>query len=282
MDLKQLYDIPPWEWPGNATAIIYEAVSEPGRPEPDRLMALELAGEPVVINDRLAEALMTIIQDGRESEEVRCQAVIALGVGLEGAYLDEVDLEDDFLAEINTDEIVESLSSHLLIKIQEKLSRLYRDAEMPERVRRRILEASVRAPWDWHKNAVTAAYYSGDHDWRLTSVFCMGYLPGFNEELIEALRDPDREISLEAVGSALNHGLSEALPTFKDLLLNRPSSDKELLLRAIELVPEVCPEQAGEMLSSLVDDKDREVATAVLDALALAETMMELDDDEDY
>ncbi|MFP4040782.1 MAG: HEAT repeat domain-containing protein [Desulfosudaceae bacterium] len=282
MDLKQLYDSPPWEWPGNATAIIYKAVSEPGHPESDRLMALELAGEPIVINDRLAEVLMAILQNGREPEEIRCQAVIALGAGLEAAYLEEVDIEDDFLTEINTDEIGEGLSSHLLKKIQEKLSRLYRDAEIPERVRRRILEVSVRAPWDWHKNAVTAAYYSGDNDWRLTSVFCMGYLPGFNEELIEALRDPDQEISLEAVSSAVNHGLSEALPKFKDILLTSPSSDKELLLRAIELVPEVCPEQAGEMLSSLLDDQDREVATAVLDALALAEMMMELDDDEDY
>ena len=42
------------------------------------------------------------------------------------------------------------------------------DSSIPKQVRRRILEASVRAPEDWHQNAIRAAYSSGDKDWMLT------------------------------------------------------------------------------------------------------------------
>jgi hypothetical protein len=53
------------------------------------------------------------------------------------------------------------------------------DASVPTDVRRRILEASVRAPQDWHRDAIRAAYASDDDVWRLTAVFCMRSVRGF-------------------------------------------------------------------------------------------------------
>jgi hypothetical protein len=45
----------------------------------------------------------------------------------------------------------------------------------------RILEASVRAPQDRHPDAVRAAYASGDAAWKLTAVFRMADVRGFED-----------------------------------------------------------------------------------------------------
>jgi hypothetical protein len=50
------------------------------------------------------------------------------------------------------------------------------------KVRRRVLEASVRAPQDWHQEAIREAYSSGDESWRLTAVFCMRFVRGFKDQ----------------------------------------------------------------------------------------------------
>lgn len=65
-------------------------------------------------------------------------------------------------------------------KIQESLRRLYLDAAVPKNMRRRIMEASVRAPQDWHQDAIRAAYSSDDEDWRLTAVFSMRWVRRFD------------------------------------------------------------------------------------------------------
>ncbi|MFP4445508.1 MAG: hypothetical protein ACLFPD_04600 [Desulfosudaceae bacterium] len=280
MDVKRLYDIPSWKWPVQAGAMIYAAISDRGTPRSERLLALELAGDPAVINDRMAGALIAILRDAVEDAEVREQAVMSLGPGLEIAYLDDLDLVDDLPGEMADVERFSGISTSLLVWIQEDLSRLYRDAAMPEPVRHRILETSVRAPWDWHINAVNAAYHSSDKEWRLTAVFCMGYLAGFEAQLAEALHNPDPDIALEAVSAAVNHGMADALPRFGEIL-SAPPPDKETLLRAIDLVPEIWPEEADELLGYLVNAPDREIAAAALNALVLAETMLELADDDE-
>jgi len=280
VDVKRLYDTPSWKWPARAGAMIYAAISDGVAPHNERLLALELAGDPVVINDRMAGALVAILRDAKEGEEIREQAVMSLGPALEMAYLDDMDFVDDVPGEMVDDELCPGISGSLLVGIQEDLSRLYRDAAMPEPVRHRILETSVRAPWDWHVNAVNAAYHSSDKEWRLTAVFCMGYLAGFEAQLAEALQNPDPDIALEAVGAAVNHGMDEALPRLREIL-GAPPPDKEILLRAIDLVPEIWPEEADELLGYLVNAPDREIATVALDALVLAETMLELADDDE-
>ena len=87
-------------------------------------------------------------------------------------------------------------------RIGESLRKLYMDAGVPEEVRRRILEASVRAPEDWHEEAVRAAYGSDDDAWRLTAVFCMRFVRGFDEQIVEALDSENPDIHYEAVCAA--------------------------------------------------------------------------------
>jgi hypothetical protein len=45
----------------------------------------------------------------------------------------------------------------------------------------------VRAPQDWHENAVGSAYASGDDTWKLTAVFCMRFVRGFDGQIVEEL-----------------------------------------------------------------------------------------------
>ena len=78
------------------------------------------------------------------------------------------------------------------------------DTNVPKEVRRRILEASVRAPQDWHQNAIREAYSSGDESWRLTAVFCMRFVRGFNDQILEALEAENQDIHYQAVCAAGN------------------------------------------------------------------------------
>src|SRR5689334_7810314 len=138
MDLKKLCDLSPWEWPEGTDEILLEALTDTKRSAADRLIAAELGGDFVVINEELASALLQIVGSDKESEELRGTAAIALGPVLEHADTNGFDDPEDM-------PISESMFHH----ITESLQRMYTDAKVPEEVRRRILEAAVRAPQDW-------------------------------------------------------------------------------------------------------------------------------------
>ena len=109
------------------------------------------------------------------------------------------------------------------------------DASVPEDVRRRILEASVRAPQDWHQDAIRAAYASDDDAWRLTAVFCMRFVRGFDEQILEALDSENPDIHYEAVCAAGSWEVDAAWPHITALVTSR-KTEKSLLLAAIEAV----------------------------------------------
>jgi len=90
MNLKTLEDMPPWEWPEGVDKMLLGILRDDQADESDRLLATELAGDFVVINDQLADVLLTILRDGDESEELRGRAAISLGPVLE--YADTYEL----------------------------------------------------------------------------------------------------------------------------------------------------------------------------------------------
>ena len=61
MNIKTLEDIPPWQWPKNAGKIILGVLRNDQADASDRLLAAELRGDSAVINDALAEALLSIL-----------------------------------------------------------------------------------------------------------------------------------------------------------------------------------------------------------------------------
>src|ERR1035441_3452833 len=91
MDLKILQETPPWEWPRGIGQKFLSILRDPKAKASDRLLAADLAGDFTVINDPLAHALLAIVGDRGEPEELRAQAAISLGPALEQAYIDEFD-----------------------------------------------------------------------------------------------------------------------------------------------------------------------------------------------
>ena len=91
MNLKTLEDLPPWEWPEGADKMLLGILRDDQADESDRLLATELAGDFVVINDQLADVLLSILLKADESEELRGQATISFGPVLE--YADTYEFE---------------------------------------------------------------------------------------------------------------------------------------------------------------------------------------------
>ena len=153
MDLKTFQDTPPWDWPRDAGKTFQETLVDDRANESDRVIAAELAGDIVAINDELANTLTAIIRSPDEPEHLRSTAALALGPVLELADTDGFESPDDL-----------PITERTFRKIRDSLQKLYFDDSVPKQVRRRILEASVRAPESWHQDAIRAAYSSGDKD----------------------------------------------------------------------------------------------------------------------
>ena len=160
------------------------------------------------------------------------------------------------------------------------LHTLYADADVPQEVRRRILEASVRAPQDWHPDAISSAYASDDETWKLTAVFCMRFVRGFDEQILAALDSGNPEIHYEAVCAAGNWEVAAAWPHIAALVTSG-ETDKPLLLAAIEAVASIRPQEAAETLLDLTDADDEDIAEAAYDAMAMARGLSGEEDDED-
>lgn len=269
MELKTLENTPSWEWPESAGGTLLRILRSDQVEESDRLLAVELAGDFVVINDELVDALLSILCNGDESDELRGRAAISLGPALEHSDIEGFEDPDDVL-----------ISKQTFRRIQKTLPSLYVDAGVPKAVRRRILEASVRAPQDWHLNAVRAAYSSGDDDWRLTAVFCMEYVRGFDDQILESLNSKNPDVHYHAVCAAGNWQIDAAWPHIAALLTSR-KTDKPLLIAAVEAAANIRPRKALDILHNLMHSKDKDIAEAVALAMALADEPCDEEDDED-
>ena len=270
MDLKDLSDIPPWEWPQGAGAILLDVLRDDQADESDRILAADLAGDCAVINDKLADALLQIVRRGDNTEELRGTAAIALGPAFEHADTMGFEDSEDLL-----------LSEKAFGKVQQSLRKLFLDADVPRDVRRKILEASVRAPQEWHQETVRAAYSSHDEAWRLTAVFCMRFIRGFDDRILEALGSQNPEIHYEAVCAAGNWEVDQAWRHIA-ALITKSKTDKPLLLAAIEAVANIRPAEAAEILVDLTESKDEDIANAAREALAMAQGLSECEEDDEF
>jgi hypothetical protein len=261
MDLRTLSETPPWEWPEGTGERLLAVLRDDRAGEADLRLAAELAGDITVVNDEMVAALLSILQRNDQAEPVRCRAAISLGPVLEVA--DDEGFEDPEDVPI---------TEGAFQGIQRSLHQLFADPEVPKEVRRRVLEASVRAPQDWHQGAIAAAYQSDDEAWRLTAVFCMRFVRGFEAQILEALDSEDPEIHSEAVQAAGSWGLDAAWPHVAALVASG-GTDKPLLLAAIDAAASIRPEEAPELLGDLADSDDEEIVEAVDEALAMAGTL---------
>src|SRR6202167_1446541 len=171
MDLNDYLDTPLWDWQTEAGKTFGKILADRRASASDRLVAAELAGDFTVINNDLADLLLTIAGDRDEPEQLRARAAISLGPILEQADTDGFDDPDDV-----------PITEGTFHNIQDSLEKVYSDKSTPKEVRRRILEASVRAPQICNQDAIWHAYSSGDKEWMLTAVFSMRWGRGFEDQ----------------------------------------------------------------------------------------------------
>jgi hypothetical protein len=249
--------IPPWEWPADAGTILIKVLEDESAAETERVIAAELAGDLVAMNDKVAGALLAILKNDDEPELLRAKSAIAFGPALELGDGEGFD-EDDFAP------ITEVTFHRICVSLRE----VFESSAAPKLVRRRALEASVRAPQDWEVAAIRQAYASDDREWRLTAVFCMRYVQGFKAEIAEAMGTDDEDILCEAVGAAGAWGVAAAWPRVADLLASA-DTPKPLLLEAIEAAGGIGARKAASLVANLCDCDDEEISDAAYEALGL-------------
>lgn len=226
----------------------------------ERLIAAELAGDVTIINDDFVELLLQILDRGDFPDRLRCQAALSLG-----PVLEEVDI-DGFDAPFGEPPI----SKGVFRSIQAAFEKMHADNATPKIVRRRVLEASVRAPRDWHRAAIRTAYARRDREWKVTAVFAMRWVDGFDREILEALESDDDEIRYQAVCAAGNWGVEAAWPHVAPIL-ETERGDRRMLLAAIEAVGSLRPKEAPAVLGDLADDEDAEIAEAAMGVITLSD-----------
>lgn len=257
--LRTLVETPPWEWPENAGAVLLGVIRDRGAADDERVLAAGLAGDSVFIDDALAKALVAVMRSANEPDELRATAAIALGPVLEECSTNGFD-----------DEWCEPpITARTFAEIQQAMRATYQDTAAPTLVRRRVLEGAVRAPSDWHADAVRAAHASDDPDWRLTGVFCMRFVRGFDEQILAELTNPDVQIQAEAIRAAGEWEI-EAAGRHVLRILRSEKADKQLVLAAIEAVGAVSPDDALDVLTALEDSDDPEIAEAAEEASEMA------------
>ena len=260
MDLKVLYDIiPPWDWPKDAGVMFQEILDNHSDDLSNRLLAAEMAGDLVVFDDALAKSLLAIVGNNYEPIKLRARAAISFGPALEHSDLYEFEDSDDIV-----------LSEEMVREVQVSFKKFYYDADFPKEVRRRILEAAVRAPLDWHSSAIRAAFTSGDADWQCTAVFCMQFVEGFDEQILEALKSENRAIRYEALLAAGYWEMAEAWPAIARLAAD-PDIDKTMLLTVIDSAANIGLPESASFLEKLLYSDDDDIVDAVHEALGMLE-----------
>jgi hypothetical protein len=258
MDLKRLAEAPPWERPESTAREALRVLKDARAATADRILAAGLGGDYTAMNDDIAEALLAVVGNGNEPGELRAAAAVAFGASLEAGDTYEFDDPDEV-----------PVSEPMYDRIRQSLQALYADASAPKLVRRRILEGSVRAPQEWHAEAIRAAWDSGDPEWRLSAVFAMGYVRGFAAEILAALESDDEDLFYEAVVAAGHNELDAAWPHVA-ALLEHDGTEKGLLLVAFDAAVAIDPEEAADLLRPYLDSEDEEIVEIARDAISMA------------
>jgi hypothetical protein len=258
MDWRTLREIPPWEWPKDTAGRLLATLRDERAGAEDLLIAVELAGDITVTDDEIAKGLLSILANDDQREDVRRAAAIALGPALEHCDLMGFDDPDDIV-----------LTERMFRTVKDKLHELFQNNALSDGVRRAVLEASVRAAQDWHRDAVRKAYASTDETWRVTAVFCMGFIRGFDAQILEALKSSNKHLHYEAVRAA---GAAEVDGAWSHIvkLATSKTTEKPVRIEAILALAGIRPDETPEVLDEIGSVKDPELTEAIEEARALS------------
>ena len=283
MKMRDLAEIPRWDWPQTASVSILEALRNREAPSDERQLAVELAGDLVVLNDDLAGELLGILENPTEPESLRGQAAISLGAALEEVGMTEGGAFDEW--------DIPAVTEPALERARAALRKAYQNLENPMEVRRGALEASARAPEPWHAEAVRTAYGEEDPEWRLTAVFCMRFVQGFEAEIVEALESEDPMTLFQAVQASRDQAVPKAWPRIRELVRTaasgiplipeHPGLGRSLLMAAMHAVAMIRPDMAEELLGDFIGAADEDLSDAAMGALDVAEVFLAEEEEAD-
>ena len=223
-------------------------------------------------NDALVQQLMELAAHEDASVTAREAALIALGPALEEAFMADAHL--DALLGLHPVDDAPPMTPETLDRAAARMELLYRDAATPRLIRRRALEAAVRAPAGWEPGAARAAWQSRDAEWRLTAVFCAGYLDGLEQCVLSALEDEDEGLVAEALEAVEASGLERAAGRVRALLedTQRPL---DIRGRACLALGQCGGSDDWDSLDALASSDDPELAEAAVLGLAVLDARME-------
>jgi HEAT repeats len=248
--LDELFELArsnPAQWPDSARKRIDRALAH--TTDEICLSGIYLCLEEM--EDRLANRLLSITTSDRDLK-LRIEAVGVLGTVLEEFHL-MFDYEDPDSAT--------SITMRMFDKIQRALKFTFYDANTPKMLRCRILESSVQAEQAWHSKAISDAYRSDDRDWRITAIFCMGFVDGFDETIIKHLQDEDPESLREAVRAAGNMVIIEAADRIMEIAGDE-NTDEKMRQEAIWAIGQIVPTNAESLLDELAKSKNEVISDA--------------------
>jgi len=268
MNLADLQNTPAWDWPETARQTILKSLTNRSAPLDERLLAAELAYDVSPDHDDVVAGLTDVVGEAGAPEELRARAALAIGPALETAFQGAVS------------DAGESLSDPIFRKAQKALKRIYDNANESVDVRRCVFEALVRAPEDWHKAAVREAYDREGDGWQRSAVFAMRFVPGFKDEILEALESEDEEVLFNAICAAAERDVRDAWPYVEELVGDETTA-KEILIAAIDATPLLAPdaEAVNEALEHLLMHDDEEIVEAATEAMS---SIGEAGEDEDW
>jgi hypothetical protein len=228
------------------------------------------------MDDDMARALLALVR-GDPAEEAAGAAAIALGPALEECSVEYDEGLAEALPGLEGEVII---SREVYTDVRQTLEAVYRDAGRPVEVRLRALEAAVRAPQPWQVDATRAASLSDDLSWQQTAVFCMGYLGGFDEAILKALKSDRLQLVREAILAAGNQSLEEAGEGILELAGDE-AAEHELRLAAVAALETLDPPGSQELLETLTGGDDEELAQAAANTLEERLVFSDLDEDDD-
>jgi hypothetical protein len=225
------------------------------------------------MDDQIAQVLLDLAHSDA-ADEVRIDAIVALGPVIEECgdeYYD--DAEFDFGPELGP-----PVSRETFASIVQSLRTLYDDAAESTLIRRRAFEVLVRDAQTWQSKEIRKHFGSKDPDWRLTAVFAMGFVAGFEKMIAETVRTAEGQLLIEAVIAAGRMSVSAAASRIHKLATSR-ETDLDLRLDAIEALPHVDPD-CSDTLEELTRSPKRKIAEAAEYALEELSIFGDTEDDE--
>ncbi len=231
------------------------------------------------MDDEVARAFLDVASSDAE-EGIRADTIVGLGPIIDEAGLDFDDEDEQGFA--LDPELGPPISREMFETVVREVRGLYEDEGQPKLVRRRAFEVLVRDPQPWLAAEIRKHYASDDPEWKVSGIFGMGYVAGFDKEIAAAVSSESGKLLFEAVRAAGSMDVAGAAQRIRELVTSQ-TVDSDLRLIAIDALPNV-DRDSFDLLKRLSRSDDEEVAAAAeaaLDELSIAESFDD-EDDEDF